>query len=126
MRRLPLLLLALLGMLVLAAPASAQSTLSLDRVVDELLADQVYVDPSFEVDDLDEGDLRDAVLGSDVQVYVAAVPAGLSDRAGGDAELVQAIGETIADSNAVVLVITDAPSVYADNGRAIGGRGVNA
>jgi hypothetical protein len=66
------------------------------------------------------------VARSQVQVYVAALPASVSDRAGGDAALVDAIGEALADESAVVLLITDAPSVYADNSSALGARGVNA
>lgn len=127
MRRTLLLLPALLGVLLAAAPASAQSTLpSLAEVVDELRADQVYVDPSADVDGLEEGDVRDAVLSSAVQVYLAVVPEAVAVDQGGPDDLVQAIGEAIGDSNAVVLVITDRPDVYADNGRAIGARGVNA
>ena len=126
MRRSALALLALLGVLLLAAPASAQATLtSLDEVVSELQQDQVFVDPDADVP-LDEGDARDIVAGSQVQVYVTAVPAGLSDQAGGDAALVDAIGEALADESAVVLLLTDAPSVFADNSSALGARGVNA
>ena len=76
MRRPALALLALLGVLLLAAPASSRATLtSLDEVVSELQQDQVFVDPDADVP-LDEGDARDIVAGSQVQVYVAAVPAG--------------------------------------------------
>lgn len=118
--------LALLALLLLAAPASAQATLtSLDEVVDELRQDQVFVDPDAAVP-LDEGDARSIVARSSVQVYVAALPAAASARAGGDAALVDAIGEALADDSAVVLLITDDPSVYADNSAALGARGVNA
>ena len=126
MRRTLLLLPALLGVLLAAAPASAQATLpSLAEVVDELRADQVYVDPSADVD-LDEGDARSMLARSKVQVYVAAVPAALADDAGGDAALVQSIGASLDDPSSVVLLLTDAPSVYADNSQALGERGVNA
>lgn len=126
MRRTLLLLPALLGVLLAAAPASAQATLpSLAEVVDELRADQVYVDPSADVD-LDEGDARSTLARSEVQVYVAAVPAALADDAGGDAALVQSIGSSLGDPSSVVLLMTDAPSVYADNSQALGERGVNA
>jgi hypothetical protein len=129
MPRPPLALLALLGVplllgLGLPGPAAAQ-TISLDRVVDELQQDQVYRDPSADVP-LDDGDVADIVAGSQVQVYVAALPVGLSERAGGDAALVDAIGEALADDSSVVLLITDGPSVYADNSSALGARGVNA
>jgi len=121
-----LLLPALLGVLLAAAPASAQATLpSLAEVVDELRADQVYVDPSADIE-LDEGAARSTLAGSEVQVYVAAVPAALADDAGGDAALVQSIGESLGDPSSVVLLLTDAPSVYADNSQALGERGVNA
>src|SRR5688500_146225 len=125
MRRSLLALLSLLVVLGGSASASAQATLSLDEVVDELEADQVLVVPGV-VDGLEEDDLRDEVLSSEVQVYLAVVPQRLAEDAGGTDGLVQEIGETIGDSNAVVLVITDEPDVYADNGRAVGGRGVNA
>lgn len=126
MRRPALALLALLGVLLLAPAASAQATLtSLDEVVDELRQDQVFVDPAADVP-LDEGDARSAVSRSSVQVYVVALPAAASQRAGGDAALVDAIGEALADQSAVVLLITDKPSVYADNSSALGARGVNA
>lgn len=125
MRRSVLLLLACLAVLGAAGSAGAQATLSVDELVAELEADQVYVEPGL-VDGLEEGDLRDEVLDSEVQVYLAVVPDGLATRSGGIASLVQDIGSSIGDSSAVVLVITDRPDVYADNGRDIGGRGVNA
>lgn len=124
MRRTVLLLLTCLALGV-AGSAGAQTTLSVDELIAELEADQVYVEPGL-VDGLDEDDLRDEVLDSEVQVYLAVVPDGLAERSGGIASLVQDIGSTIGDSSAVVLVITDGPDVYADNGRDIGGRGVNA
>lgn len=125
MRRSVLLLLTCLALLGAAGSAGAQTTLSVDELIAELEADQVYVEPGL-IDGLDEGDLRDEVLDSEVQVYLAVVPDGLAERSGGIASLVQDIGSTIGDSSAVVLVITDGPDVYADNGRDIGGRGVNA
>ncbi len=126
MRRSVLLLLTCFALLGVAGSAGAQTaTLSVDDLIAELEADQVYVEPGL-VDGLDEGDLRDEVLDSEVQVYLAVVPDGLAERSGGIASLVQDIGSTIGDSSAVVLVITDRPDVYADNGRDIGGRGVNA
>lgn len=125
MRRSVLLLLACLAVLGAAGSAGAQATLSVDELVAELEADQVYVEPGL-VDGLEEGDLRDEVLDSEVQVYLAVVPDGLATRSGGIASLVQDIGSSIGDSSAVVLVITDRPDVYADNGRDIGSRGVNA
>ncbi|MCY7366336.1 MAG: hypothetical protein LH469_13640, partial [Frankiaceae bacterium] len=126
MRRSLLLLPALLGVLLGAAPASAQATLpSLAEVVDELRADQVYVDPSADID-VDEGAARSTLARSEVQVYVVAVPAALADDAGGDAALVQSIGESLDDPSSVVLLLTDAPSVYADNSQALDERGVNA
>jgi hypothetical protein len=125
MRRPALALLALLGVL-LAAPASAQATLtSLDEVVAELQQDQVFVDRDADVP-LDEADARDIVAGSEVQVYVAALPAAAAARSGGDAAVVEALGEALADESAVVLLLTDRPSVYADNSQALGARGVNA
>ncbi len=127
MRRSLLLLPALLGVLLAAGPAGAQATLpSVAEVVDELRADQVYVDPSADVDGLQESDVRDAVLGSEVQVYLAVVPEEVAEAAGGAAELVLSIGQTIGDTDAVVLVISDRPEVFANNGRGIGERGVNA
>lgn len=125
MRRSVLLLLTALALLGAAGSAGAQTTLSVDELIAELEADQVYVEPNL-VDGLDEDDLRDEVLDSEVQIYLAVVPDGLATRSGGIASLVQDIGSTIGDSSAVVLVITDGPDVYADNGRDIGGRGVNA
>ena len=125
MRRTMLALIPLLAVLGWAAPGAAQTTLSLEQVIAELEADQVAVVPGV-VDGLEESDLRDEVLSSQVQIYLAVVPDRLAQSAGGVDGLVQEIGSTIGDSNAVVLVITDAPDVYADNGRAIGGRGVNA
>jgi hypothetical protein len=108
-----------------AGVAAAQSVASVDQVVDGLVADQVYVAPGADVP-LDESEVRSIVQGSEVQVYVAAVPEALSRQQGGDAALTVEIGRTLADSSAVVLLITDEPSVYADNGRDVGARGVNA
>ena len=125
MRRTIFCLLVLPLVLIGGGSAAAQSTLSVEDVVAELEADQVVVVPGV-VDGLEESDLRDEVLGSQVQTYVAVVPQELASRTGGTDGLVQEIGSTIGDSNAVVLVITDEPDVYADNGRTIGGRGVNA
>jgi len=120
------LLAASLSGVLLAPSASAATLVSVDDVVQELSDDRVYVDPGFRVDDLQEGDLRDALSGSDVDLYVAAVPEQLADSAGGIERLVQTIGDDIGDSNAAVLVISDAPDVYAANGDALGSRGVNA
>ena len=125
MRRLPLALLALLGVLALAGPATAQATLSVEQVISELEADQLYVDPDA-VQGLDEDDLRDEVRDADVQLYVAVVPDDVPAQVGGIEDLVQTIGETIGDSSAVVLVLTKSGQVYADNGRKAGERGVNA
>ena len=126
MRTRLLLLLACLGAALLtAAPASALTATSVDEVVDGLLQDQVFLADDADVP-LDEGAVQDIVRGSEVQVYVAAVSEATSEAAGGDASLVQSIGSTLGDSSAVVLLITDGPSVYADNGRAVGARGVNA
>ena len=125
MRRSVLMLLAALAVLAGASPAGAQATLSVQDVIAELEQDQVYVEPGL-VGGLDEGDLRDEVLGSQVQIYLAVVPDALAEDSGGIASLVQDIGSTIGDSSAVVLVITDRPDVYADNGRDVGSRGVNA
>ncbi len=111
--------------LLLAAPAGAQTVTSLGTVVDALSAQQVYLAPDADVP-LDVEAVRGIVRGSEVQVYVAAVPKALSEQAGGDPALVTAIGKALGDSSAVVLVITDEPSVYADNGRDVGARGVNA
>ena len=137
MRRTTLLLSAVLaGVLLAPGPAqatpmttsviSAQATLaSLDEVVDELRSDQVYLDPKAEID-LDEQDVRRTLADSEVQVYLAAVPEALSQDSGGDAALVQALGQALGDPSSVVLLLTDAPSVYADNSSALGDRGVNA
>ena len=126
MRRPALALMALLGVLLLAAPASAQATLtSLDEVVAELQQDQVFVDRGADVP-LDEGEARDIVAGSSVQVYVVGLSAADAREGGGDAAVVEQIGTALADESAVVLLLTDKPSVYADNSAALGARGVNA
>ncbi len=113
--------LALLG----TGAASAQPVTSLDEVVDGLATSQVYLAPDADVP-LAESAVRSVVQGSEVQVYVAAVPEELSQREGGDAVLTVSIGRALGDSSAVVLLITDEPSVYADNGTDVGARGVNA
>ena len=125
MRRPLLLLLALLGVLLAAAPASALTTVSVDQIVRELRSDPVYVDRDADVP-LDEDAVRDAVLGAPVPVYVAAVPQEVADDAGGETQLVVAIGRAIGDSDAAVLVITDGRTFRADNGRSAGARGIDA
>lgn len=115
MRRLLLLLIALASLLLNAGPAVAQTSPGIDQAANGLRADRVYLDPAAAVP-LVEADVRDAVAGSRVRVYVAAVPAALAAGAGGDAALVQAIGDRLADPNAVVLLLTDRPSFYAANG----------
>jgi hypothetical protein len=123
--RLLVLLAGLVAALALAAPATALTTTSVDEIVEGLLQDQVFLADDAQVP-LDEGAVQDVVRGSEVQVYVAGVSAETAEAAGGDASLVQDIGASIGDPSAVVLVITDARSFYADNGRAVGARGVNA
>jgi hypothetical protein len=118
-------LLPLLLVLLTAGPAAATTLTRPGEIADALRSDPVYLEPGAGVP-LDEAAVRDAVRSSEVQLYVAGVSAATADSAGGDAALVQEIGETLQDSSAVVLVITDEPSVFADNGRAVGARGVNA
>lgn len=124
-RPLVLLLGAAAVLLGAAAPVGARTVTSVEAIVDGLRADQVYLAPDADVP-LDEQAVRDLLQQAEVQIYVAAVAAATAQQAGGDAALVQELGSTIGDSSAVVLLITDEPSVYADNGRDAGARGVNA
>ena len=121
-------LLALLSLLTVlggATPASALTATSTEQIARELSRDQVYVADDVRVD-VDEDALRSTVGGSQVQVYLAVVSERTAERAGGLPALVLSLGQTLGDSSAVVLAISDAPDVYADNGRAVGARGVNA
>lgn len=120
-------LLALLAavLLVGAAPASAQTVTALDDIVGELRQDQVFLAPDAQVP-LDEADVRAAVRSSDVQVYVAGVSQATAERAGSTAALVDDIGRSLQDDRAVVLVITDAPDVWAAQATALQDRGVDA
>jgi hypothetical protein len=122
----PLLLLLAVAGLVLggALPAQARTATSVDRIVDEVLADGVYVDPRFGVD-VDEGALVSAARSASLPVYVALVPASAVPR--GEAPgLTQLIGRGTGESRASVLVVTDEPYAYADNGDQAAARGVDA
>ena len=112
-------------LLLLGVPAGAQTVTTVDDLADQLAAEQVVRADDARVP-LDVDAAREVVRSSEVQIYVAGVSAATAERAGGDAALTVALGRGIGDSSAVVLVITDAPSVYADNGTDIGARGVNA
>ena len=115
------LVLTLLG----ASSATASTVTSVESLVAQLQAEQVVLADDARVP-LDVDAARDAVRSSEVQIYVAGVSAATAERAGGDAALTTSLGRGIGDSSAVVLLITDAPSVYADNGTDVGDRGVNA
>lgn len=123
--RLALLLLPVAGLLLLAPPPAGAQTTTVRDLVGQLRQDQVAIEPGANVP-IDEPAVRDAVRRAAVQTYVAAVSASTAAAAGGDAALTVELGRALGDSSAVVLVITDKPSVYADNGRAAGDRGVNA
>ena len=124
--RLPALLAPLAVVLLLgAAPAQAQTAVAVDDLVDELRSQQVVLADDADVP-LDVAAARDAVASADVPVYVAAVSAATASRAGGDARLTTELGSGIGDSSAVVLLITDEPSVYAENGDDAAARGIRA
>jgi len=126
MKRVPAVLALLAAFLLLgAAPVSAQTVTAVDDIVDELRQDQVDLGPDAQVP-LDEVDVRAAVRSSEVTVYVAGVAAATADRAGSRAALVDDIGRALQDSSAVVLVITDAPGVWAAEATALRERGVDA
>ena len=111
---------------VIASPAAAQTPTSLGEIVDGLRGDQVYVSPDFAVSGVEERDLAAELEGSDVDLYVAAVPSAQVSTEEQAAQLVLQIGQSLGDSNAAVLVINDQGGFFADNGRAIGERGVDA
>ena len=114
--RLPALLTSLAVLLLLGAgPAQAQTVVAVEDLVDRLRSEQVVLADDADVP-LDVDAARDAVRSADVPVYVAGVSAATAAQAGGDAELTNAIGRGLGDSTAVVLLITDEPSVYAENG----------
>src|SRR5688500_2719519 len=102
-------LLALLALLLLPGTASAQTTV--DDVVDVLRSEQLYVDPDADLA-VDEGEVAVALSQSSLQVYVAVLP----QEAGEPIDLVAEIGSALGDSNAVVLVVTDEPNAYVDQG----------
>jgi len=126
MKRLPAVLALIVAVLLLgAAPVTAQTVTAVDDIVDELRQDQVFLAPDAQVP-LDQTDVRAAVRSSEVKVYVAGVSQASADRAGSTAALVDDIGRGLQDSTAVVLVITDAPDVWADQATALRERGVDA
>jgi hypothetical protein len=130
MRRPLLSLLALLGLLLLAPAASAQTTTTgVDQIVEELRSDPVYVDPDAQVP-IDSDAVRDAIGGAALPVYVAVVPERVADDAGGISSLVTQIGSDLPDpGRSVVLVIHEqrdrSPFFRADNGQNAGS-GVDA
>jgi hypothetical protein len=125
MRRTLLSLLAACGVLLLAAPAPAQTTTTgVREIVQELLRDPVYVDRQAEVP-LDPDPVREAIVGAPVPVYVAVVPERQAQDAGGINALVSQIGNALPEpGRSVVLVIHDRqgqrPLFRADNGRSTG------
>ena len=120
-----LLLLLITATVALAAPSSAQTAVSVDELVADLRGDRVALEPGADVP-LDEAAVRDAVRSSQVPVYVAGVSAATADRAGDLAALVIDVGTALADSGAVVLLISDQPDVEANHGRALGSRGIDS
>jgi hypothetical protein len=119
-----LLLLTALGLVLGGAlPASAQ-TATLDRVVDEVLTDRVYVDPAFGVD-VDEPALRRAAERAPLPVFVVLLPASAASRGQAPA-IVQDIGVAAGESRASVLLITDEPYAFAAEGGQASERGVDA
>lgn len=123
--RLALLVLPVLGLLLTGARPAAAQTATVSDLVAQLRQDQVAVEPGSRVP-LDQAAVKRIVSQAAVQVYVAAVSERTAQAAGGDAQLTQQLGQALADNSAVVLVITDKPSVYADNSTALGNRGINA
>jgi len=126
MKRVPAVLALLAAFLLLgAATVSAQTVTAVDDIVDELRQDQVFLAPDAQVP-LDEPDVGAAVRSSEVTVYVAGVSQATADRAGSRAALTDDIGRALQDPSAVVLVITDAPDVWAAEATALRERGVDA
>lgn len=120
-----LVLLAATAPLLLLAPsaASAMTTLPVDRVVDELLSDGVYVDPAFGVR-VDEQELEGAVAAASVPVFVVLLPEqDLPRRDAGD--IAFSIGSAAGESRAALLLVSDEPYAYADAGDAARGNGVD-
>lgn len=124
-RVLRLALVPLFLVLMTAAPASAQTVVSVDQIAAELSDDGVAVDPSADVP-LDEARVRDSIATADAPVYVAVITDEAAQREGGAAALAQTLGETLGDSNASILVITDQPFFYAQSGDAALNRGIDA
>jgi hypothetical protein len=114
--RLPALL-SLFALLLLPAAAHAQTTVA--DVADALLSDGLYVDPQADLD-VDEQRVRAALADSSVQVYIAVLP----EEAGRAIDLNEEIGNALGDDNAVLLVVTDEPNAYADQGSGADARGV--
>ncbi len=124
--RLPALLTSLGVLLLLGtAPASAQTAVAVDDLVEQLRSEQVVLADDADVP-LDVSAAREAVRSADVPIYVAGVSEATASRAGGDAALTTTLGQGLSESNAVVLLITDRPSVYAENGDEAERRGVRA
>ncbi|MFP5218801.1 MAG: hypothetical protein ACLGIG_03575 [Actinomycetes bacterium] len=119
-------LLAATAALLLSAPASASTLtgLPVEQIADEVLSDGVYVDPGFQVD-VDEGELEDAVASASVPVFVVLLPEeDLPRGAAGDVAV--AIGRASGESRAALLLVSDEPYAYADQGDAARANGVNA
>lgn len=112
--------------LVVGLPTAGQAltTTSFDDIVDEVLSDGVYVDPAFDVD-VDESAVEAAARDGSVPVFVALLPADQVSRASAPG-VVTAIGQATGESRAAILVVTDEPYAYADNGRVAAENGVDA
>ena len=123
-RLLPAVLLAPAGVL-LATPAAALTPTSIGDIVQGLRGDQVFVHPDFAVP-VDEDELSGELDGSQVALYVVAVPQELASSQQEAARLVDEVGSTIGNSDAVVLVINDQGQYFTDEGNAAEGRGVDA
>lgn len=124
--RLPL---TALGVAVMAgllgpAPVASAQTVALDAIVDEVVDDGVYVDPGFGVD-VDEATLESAVDDADLPVYVALLPSTSLSR-GQVPDAVFRLGQATGESRASILLITDEPYAYAEEGDAAFERGVDA
>ncbi len=117
--------LALLGLLVLAAPAAAVDS---GEVVEQLLDRPVYVEPGAPYA-VDEPRVRQVVSNARTPVYVAVVTEATVNRAGGPAALVERIGVGTKNSSSSVLVISDragTPVLRAASGRQARAAGVDA
>ena len=115
-------LLVLCALLLVAVPGTAHAE-NASQVAAALRSSPVYQSPGLDL--VDVAGLQAALNGSDPQVDLAVLPASAASSASQARDRAVAIGRSLGDTNAVVLVITASKHLGTGAGRGAVSRGVD-